>query len=250
MEKEEISSSGQGIDKPDIKPVEGSQNNGAQNKSRVKSDTKPRKRKANSRKKLELAAWSTIAQIGVAIIGLIGTITVAWFSYKSSHPEPAPTQTLAPAALLSPTSLFTAIPVVLTNTPSPAVLPSLTFTLNATFSPTETATTEPSSAPKLMALLVANKTSGKAPLKVKFDARESYLTEYGGQTFVCRNGACYYTWKVYSGGQQLGKSATDSGGTFDYTFGKQGTYMVTVWICRGRDGVDCGGSGAQIIVTK
>jgi hypothetical protein len=104
--------------------------------------------------------------------------------------------------------------------------------------------------PKLIVLLQANKTSGRRPLAVKVDARESYLTDFDGQTYVCRNGACYYTWKVYSNGQQVGKSVTDSGGTFDYTFGKQGTYMITVWICRGRDGVDCGGSGVQIIVTK
>jgi len=104
--------------------------------------------------------------------------------------------------------------------------------------------------PKLIVLLQANKTSGRRPLTVKLDARESYLTDYDGQTYVCRNGACYYTWKVYSNGQPMGKSVTDSGGTFDYTFGKEGTYMITVWICRGRDGADCGGSGTQIIVTR
>ena len=39
------------------------------------------------------------------------------------------------------------------------------------------------------------------------------MTEYGGQTYVCRNGACYYTWKVYENGQQIGNSVKNSGGT-------------------------------------
>ena len=236
MDKKEISSIGQGEDKPATKKVEASQSNEARNRARAK-----RKKRSRITPQVKLL---------IAFITAITPITVAWFSFKSSHPEPAPIPIVAPITILSPTPSFTDIPGVPTDMPAATTLPPLTFTPNITVLPTGAVTIEPSSVPKLIVLLVANKTSGKAPLKVKFDARESYLTDYGGQTYVCHNGACYYTWKVYSGGQQTGKSVTDSGGTFDYTFGKQGTYMVTVWICRGKDGVDCGGSGAQIIVTK
>jgi hypothetical protein len=248
MDKEEISSNGQGEIKTGIKPAEGSRNNGAQNRPRVKSDTKPRKRKATSKNKLEPAAWSTIAQIGVAIIGLIGTITVAWFSFKSNHPEPAPILILTSTTMPSSTPFFADTSIGLTDRPSPTILPSFTSTTPTTAVPSETITLMPQ--PKLIVRLEIDRTSGKKPLTVKLDARESYLTDYDGQIYICRNGACYYTWKVYSNGQQIGKSVTDSGGKFDYTFGKQGTYTITVWICRGRDGVDCDGSGTQIIVTK
>jgi hypothetical protein len=189
-------------------------------------------------------------QITAAIITAIAAIIVAlptllpFISSKLSTPPP----TLAPIATLSPTPFITSTSIIPTDTQSPTILPSFTSALTATAVSSETMTLIPQ--PKLIVLLEVDKTSGRKPLTVKLDARASYLTDSDGQTYVCRNGACYYTWKVYSGGQQLGKSVTDSGGTFDYTFGKQGTYMITVWICRGKDGADCGGSGAQIVVTK
>lgn len=248
MDKEEISSTGKGESKTGIKPAERSRNNGAQNRARVKSDTKPRKRKAISKNILEPAAWSTIAQIGVAIIGLIGTITVAWFGYRSNHPESTPIVILTSTTMPSSAPYLADLSIGPTGTPSPTILPSLTSTTPATVVPSETITLMPQ--PKLIVRLEVDRTSGKKPLTVKLDARESYLTDYDGKMYICRDGACYYTWKVYSNGQQIGKSVTDSGGKFDYTFGKQGTYTITVWICRGRDGVDCDGSGTQIIVTK
>jgi len=220
---------------------------GAKNRSRANQQGITNGRRTKRRRRLTLSER-------VAIIGAAATVIVAllgfqplinWLNSRIPPTSPATISILSATPFTTHTQAF--LP---TETSMPVVLPSLTFTPNITVPPTDTATIEPSSVPKLIVLLVANKTSGKAPLKVKFDARESYLTDYGGQTYVCRNGACYYTWKVYSGGRQMGKSVTDSGGTFDYAFGRQGTYMVTVWICRGKDRVDCGGSGAQIIVTK
>jgi hypothetical protein len=248
MDKEGNSLNGQDESKTGMKPAVEGQNNGALTRARVKSDTKPRKKKAGSKNKLESAAWSTIAQIGVALIGLIGTITVAWFSYKSNHPDPLPIPTFTPTALLSPTPVFTDEPIRLTDMPSPVSLPSLTSTPYITVPPTETATIELSPAPKLIVLLTANKSAGNKPLKVKMDARESYLTTYDGQKYVCRNGPCSYSWRVYFNDQQVGK-ADNSRGTFDYTFGKRGTYKVTVWICRGQDKVDCGSGAIQITAT-
>jgi len=250
MSKEEGSSGKQNDIQADPAPMEPSRSNGTHNKARAKSDTKPRKRKANSKKTVDPAAWSTITQIGVAVIGLIGTIAVAWFGYKASLPAPTqipiPTLTLT----LSPTPLFTDTPLILTERLSPTLtpFPSLISTVPATATvvPSETMTLLPQ--PKLIVLLQANKSSGRAPLSVKLDARETYLTDYGGQRFVCRNGTCHYTWKVYANGQQIGKSETGSGGMFDYRFGKKGIYTVTVWICRGQDQLDCGGNGIQILV--
>jgi hypothetical protein len=104
--------------------------------------------------------------------------------------------------------------------------------------------------PILFVVLTATKTSGRATLRVKFDARDTYLTDYDGKRYVCRDGACYYSWKVYLDNEQIGRAVNNSGGTFDYSFTRRGIYRVTVWICRGRDGIDCNGSGIQITVTN
>ena len=248
MDKEEISSNEQSDLKTGTEPAEPSRNNRMHNKARAKSDTKPRKRKTNSKKAIDPAAWSTITQIVVAIIGLTGTIAVAWFGYMATRPEPTPTPMFTVTAIPSATLLFTDIPATFTAMPSATFtpFPSATNTVTATAVPTETVTLLPQ--PKLIVLLQANKSSGKAPLSVKLDARESYLTDYDGQRFVCRNGTCHYIWKVYANGQQIGRSVTGSGGTFDYKFGKKGIYTVTVWVCRGQDRLDCGGNGIQILV--
>ena len=47
MGKEEISSNGQDLNKLGVKQVEVAQNNGAQSKARVKSETRPRKKKVD-----------------------------------------------------------------------------------------------------------------------------------------------------------------------------------------------------------
>ena len=242
MSKEEKATTEQGKTPPDPKVAGTSQNNNNKNASQTKSPTKPRgKRKSKIKPEL-------LITVITALITAITTIVVAWINAPGHTPGPTPTFT--PTHTSVPTQDFTDIPVVFTDMPLPTGLLSWTSTptTTPTTSPTETVTLVPR--PVLIVRLEVNQTSGKRPLTVKLDARQSYLTDYDGQTYVCRNGACYYTWKVYSGGQQMGKSVTDSGGTFDYTFGKQGTYMITVWVCRGRDGVDCNGSGAQIVVTK
>jgi|SRR6185295_10597797 len=238
MDKEGNSLNGQGKSKTAVKPAEVSQENEDKSGTQTKLNTKSKKK---SKIKPEL-----LITLITALITAITSIVVALISSQSSKPGPTPT--LTSTTMPSPTYFFTDLPVIFTDMPPSTIVPSLTNAIPVATVPSETITLIPQ--PKLIAILEANKTSGRKPLTVKLDARGSYLNDYDGQTYVCRNGACYYTWKVYVGGQQFGKSVTDSGGTFDYTFGKQGTYMITVWICRGRDGVDCNGSGAQIIVTK
>ena len=192
-------------------------------------------------------------EVWIAIITSITGIMIALFSFPpfialfQKEETPVAVETSMTLFFTStPASLFMDTPGV-TFTETASLTPSPTNTTAATAIPSETVTLPPQ--PILIVRLVANKTSGKAPLAVKLDARASYMTELDGQTYVCRNGPCFYTWKVYSNGQQIGKSVTGSGGTFDYRFGKKGIYTITVWVCRGRDGVDCGGSGVQIVVS-
>ena len=247
MDNTEDSLEGQARSKPTSKRSRTAQDHSTPGKTRPRSDTKPRKKQVKSKRQSNEAAR---AQIVAAVIGLIGTIILGLFTYQASLPKPTPIPIIPPAATPSFIQTITELPPTFTELPPPTntFTPSATSTVFVTPTPTETITPIPQ--PKLIVLLTATKTSGRAPLKVKFDARETYLTDYSGQRFVCRNGTCYYTWKVYSNGQQIGKSVTDSGGTFDYIFTKQGTYMITVWICRGKNGIDCGGTGAQIMVTR
>ncbi len=232
MDKEEISSNGRGDDKPGAKPSETPQSNGNQSRPRAK-----RRRKSRITPQLKSL---------ITFITAITPIIVAWLSYQASLPKPTPTVIIPSTPIPSSTPFFADTSIVFTDTPSPTILPSLTSTIPTTVVPSETITLLPQ--PKLIVLLTTNKSTGNTPLKVKMDARESYLTAYDGQKYVCRNGPCSYTWKIYFNDQQVGK-ADNSGGTFDYTFGKRGTYKVTVWVCRGRDKVDCGGGGIQITAT-
>lgn len=237
MNREETSSSRQDEPMPTHTTGQISDNKGTQSRTR----TRRRRRRT----------MTTQFKLFLGFITAITPIVVAWLSYQANLPKPTPVpvNTLAPALSLTP--LFTEMPATFTEAPSATFdptftpFPSPTSTVTATAIPTDTITPLPQ--PKLIVLLQANKTSGKAPLSVKLDARESYLTDYAGQRHVCRNGPCHYTWKVYANGQQIGKSVTGSGGTFDYRFGKKGIYTVTVWICRGQDRLDCGGSGIQIL---
>ena len=237
MDKEGNSSGKPGDGNSEVDQGKASQNNGAQSGIPAKSKVKTKRRK---KREVKTEVW-------VAIISAIATIAVALIGYKANHPEPTPTPILTSTTIASLTPVFTNTSIPFTATPSPTLLSTLTSTITRTAVPSETMTLLPS--PKLIVLLTANKSSGNAPLKVKIDARESYLTAYDGQRFVCRNGPCNYIWKIYSNGQQIGKSKTDSGGTLDYSFGKRGTYTVSVWICRGQNRIDCGGSGIQITVS-
>ena len=230
MDKEEKSSRGKGEEKPNPKLREPSQSN--------PSRTRARRRRSRFTPEFKLF---------IAFITAIAPIVVAWLGYQANLSKPTPVATITSTSIPSATSFMTSTSMVFTDTLSPTSSPSPTSTLPATASPSETMTPVP--APKLIVLLTASKSSGKAPLRVKFDARESYLTDYDGQRYVCRNGPCNYIWRIYSQGEQIGKSKTDSGGTLDYSFGKKGTYTVSVWICRGQDKIDCGGSSIQVTVS-
>ena len=241
MDNAEDSLDGQAQSKPTSKRSKTAQDHSTPGK------TRPRKKQATSKRESSEAAR---AQIVAAMIGLIGTIILGWFTYQASLPKPTPIPVVLPAVIPSFTQTITELPATLTELPSPThtLTPSATNTVFVTATPTETITLIPR--PLLIVVLTATKTSGRAPVKVKFDARDTYLTDYDGKRYVCRDGACYYNWKVYLRDEQIGRAVNNSGGTFDYSFTKKGTYRVTVWICRGRNEIDCNGSGIQVVVTN
>ena len=189
-----------------------------------------------------IKSWINNPIIAAALIGAIATIVSTWIASQSSPPDPTPTST--PIATSSP--VLTDTPIPLTQTLSPTVSPSSTSTIAITATAVETITLTP--APALIVLLENDRAAGRPPLTVNFDARDSYLIASDGQQYPCKYGACNYTWKVVFEGQKLEKSQLNSSGKFQYTFGKRGKYLISVWICRGKDAVNCGGNGIFIEV--
>ena len=223
------------------KPLEGKNNGGTPARNTARNN----RRRVSTRRRISTAAWNSIAQIAIAIIGVIGTITVAWLSYQANqHP---PTEIPVAASIIATSSPApTKTPIPVTETSPPIASPSSTSTITITVTAIETITLTP--APILIAFIDNDRSAGRPPLTVNFDARDSYLIASDGQQYPCRNGSCNYTWKVVSDGQKLEKSQLNSSGKFQYTFGKRGKYLISVWICRGKDAVNCGGNGIYIEV--
>ena len=201
--------------------------------------------KTKRRKKLNSEKAITV-QIVLAIISAVTAIIIALLSFPPliQRLQPEPSSTLAFTSTSSPDPTNTPIPV--TETSSPTVSPSSTNTITITVAPLETITLTP--APALIVFIENDRSAGRPPLTVNFDARDSYLIASDGQQYPCRNGTCNYTWKVVSDGQKLEKSQLNSSGKFQYTFGKRGKYLISVWICRGKDAINCGGNGIYIEV--
>lgn len=164
----------------------------------------------------------------VAIIGLIGTITVAflgfspfinWLNFKLT---PTPTNTIETPILLS------------TETPTSTVEFTPNETETFTPPPPDTPTVTASNPEKMTALLRVSANSGKAPFQVNFNAQDSFITFTNGTTSSCFNNpnACTFTWTVSLGGKIV-YGPKDGGAGFSYKFEKKGVYFVTVTICRG-----------------
>lgn len=193
----------------------------------------------------------------VALITVTGTVMVTLITGLFQFPPfialfqkgPTFTPTVTSVAPLPGPTFFSATPfppVVLLSITDTPELSSATPTATNVIVPTATATANSLLPIGMNILLSANKTTGKTPLNVKFDARASFLRAPDGKIYPCKGGPCNYTWEVYTGGQKVGKTTKNSSGTFEYTFEKKGTYFITVVICRGLNNSDCKGSGTQV----
>lgn len=206
----------------------------------MSTDSKPSTSVDKDKKGTETQVWiALIGALSAIIIAIINSQTIVGWILR---PTATPTATVSTP--LTDTPISVVLPVV-TNT-----LPVSTDTL-AAIEPTLTLTiaTETPSLPIGMHVrLYADRTSGKALLEVRLDARDSFLRAPGGEIYGCKSGACNYTWQVYAGGQRVGKPEENSTGTFRYRFGRKGSYVITVWVCRGGGSSDCNGSGAQFEV--
>lgn len=192
-------------------------------------------------------------QIWLAIISGLVAIILALLAFPpfqrlfEPKPTPTPISTIEPTftASITGTSTSTAEP---TPTETHTPIPTETFTLAP---PTETATNMFTSTPMLpsgiQVILRANQTNGNAPLRVRLDARESYLRNETGSILPC--GPCNYTWQIRQGANIIfGPERTQ--GTLEFTFVAKGSYFVSVFVCRSSSTTNCGSSGTPIEVKK
>ena len=192
---------------------------------------------ASERFQLWLVTIPGIVTIIVALLTLVGTILGLLFNFE-------PFQKLfdTPA-----TPTIQAIPSLTNTSSAPVVpIPSPTFTQILPIPYTAaTATSSPSSAGVMYVILTANQTSGRQPLDVRFDARDSYYVAADGTSLDC--GACEYYWQIRKDGVFIfGPEKTS--GTLEYKFGSRGTYYVSVYVCRSGSETECNGTGIEINV--
>lgn len=182
------------------------------------------------------------APIWVAVITGVVSLLLAIFAFppfqKLFDPKPTTTPTVPPTLIVAATN---------SPVPEPTPTPTFTFTPTEALEPSPTFTQTPALPIGMQVKLTANQTSGRPPLTVKLDARDSYLRAENGEIFSCRKGACSYVWYVYLNGQEFIKPL-ETRGTFEYTFDKKGTYLISVYICHGAVSPICGSGSTPIIV--
>lgn len=185
------------------------------------------------KKKHESKAKSGIdSGVLIAIIGLIGTITVALIAFppiqnwwnNRLNPTPIPiffiTETFTPSVPETP--IFT---LEFTSTTSP------TETIMPPFIETPTTITNSQT---MFPQMTASASEGKVPFTVNFNAKGSYVDVQGGDDLFCTfENVCNYTWSVRLDGNNV-YGPTLGGSAFSYTFSSKGSYIVVVNVCRGK----------------
>jgi len=218
-----------------------------------KAVKKPR-RKAKARK-TNKPSTTVIA----ALIGLAGTIIAALLNsplvtnYVEPTRTPTPTISLTPTDFATATEYLTSTPIIVVVTSTempPTASPTFTHTPTSTLTPTleNTVTASPSLAPVIDTMTVVLQSSvdeGRAPLKVTFDARSSYVKFSTGSLVPCGNNHfCSYIFAIYRDSKFLEKISNNNGMLY-YTLNGKGQYFVTVYVCRG---IACNDDGLTVNV--
>jgi hypothetical protein len=195
----------------------------------------------------EAPAWQACATVLAAIITGLFALAVAsvplireWFE---STPTPSPTVSISATSTLAITETNAPIQTILPSTPTIAVASHVPTATNTLPAPTAT-----SSLPVgMQVILFAKPASGKAPLTVKFDARDSFVRAPDGAIFHRMGGACRYSWIIYLNGEPIRKPDADEC-RFEHRFDKKGTYFISVYICHGSKEPTCASGGASVEV--
>jgi hypothetical protein len=189
-------------------------------------------------KKKTLSCGVNVA-ITVALIGMVGTVLVAMFDSsiieRLLFPTPAPSST--PTVYVSETPTV-AQPVPASETP--VIIPADTLAPTITASPTQQAAEQ-----KMTVVFFGNPLDGKGPMRVNFNARESFVTLPDSSSIACgTTRLCHYTFKILLDGKVV-EEDENTDGLYSYVFGKRGQYIVTVYVCRDET---CGGSRVMVNV--
>jgi len=152
-----------------------------------------------------------------------------------AEPTPTPTPTSTQTESATATEYLTSTPIFVVVTSTKGTLTaSPTFTLTPTLE--NTATASPSPEPEIATMTVVLQSTvdeGKAPLRVTFDARTSYVKFADGSMAACENNRfCSYVFAIYRDGNLVEK-INNNNGTLSYTFSAKGKYWATVYVCRG-----------------
>jgi hypothetical protein len=189
----------------------------------------------------------------VAAISAVVTIILAFLGFPpfskwlDSKLNPVPT--------IAITETFTPMPsepptVTLEISPTPGTA-TTGITEAAIPSTPETFTPLPTNAPitpidRMNVILIPTWYTGKAPLLVNFNVRESFITFANGTTFSCisTRKACTFSWTVSREGQVIyGPEQGES--VFPYRFEKKGKHRLFVYICHDQT---CSSASADIEV--
>lgn len=245
MDNKEKLSGSEDKDEKGVKPEENPSINEIKSGASAKKERKTKKRnnKKAIRPEVIIAAITAVATIITTTIVALPSL-LPYFASIQPSPTPTFTSTSSPTPFIADT--FTP---VFTDTPT-FVAPPLstsTSTSTATITVTPPAPITPTPAPILIIQLSYDKSAGRSPLTVKFDARESYLLDSDRKQHPCKYGSCNFTWKVILDNRQLSKSTVDSSGRLQYTFEKPGRFLIALWVCRKDVGI-CAGAGVYILV--
>lgn len=212
----------------------------------------PKKKRSRAARKKKTTKRKLNTPIIVALIGAVSVIVAAWLGSPiigRLFPTPAPSSTPTPTVYVSetptlPQATLESETPILPQAPLESVTPTFVFTDIPL--PTFTASPPPDEAEEEMTVVFfGNPLDGKVPLRVNFNARESFVTFPDGSTIACgTTRLCDYTFKVVLNGTTV---ATDSNtdGLYSYKFGKKGQYIVMVTVCRDET---CGGSRVTVNV--
>ncbi len=174
-----------------------------------------RKAPHQSEEKKESKTNATIVAVIVALTPILVAIISSpiWLELLKRQSTPTPTPTIAS------TATETAIPATATDTSVPVATVPTDFSIPGVGI--------------LFGNLTASRTSGKAPLKVNFNASGSYLQYNSGDSMYCKIAhSCTFSWNIYLGETLIKAPFNTDTGNLTYTFSNRGDYVVVVTVCR------------------
>jgi hypothetical protein len=192
-------------------------------------------KKTTKRKLSTPVVIALIGFAGVAITALFTSPLIERLLFSTSAPSSTPTISLTDSVTATQAPVIGETLIV---SPTFTLTPGLEYT--ATASPSSESPSE-----QMNPFLSANLLEGKAPLKINFDARDSFVQFADGSSVACGSTRlCSYTFTVRLENQVL-CTEDNVDGVFSYKFERRGQHSVSVRVCRAGT---CGAIGIIISI--